>query len=794
MIDLNKKLQGGILISDGAIGTMLQKFGMPAGVPSEAWNLTHPEKLREIHKLYYDAGARFIATNTFCGNLLKLRSAGLESEFKKVNSIAVELVRSSVGSDAIIAGSIGPLGVFLHPFGELTFVEALNQFKNQAKVLAEAGADVITLETFTDLREIKAAIFGVAEATKIPIVAQMSFDEGTRTVTGTSAEVFSVTVSALGVAAVGANCVNDPDNMVQIISKIRRYTDKPVICQPNGGIPELENGRTIFPATPDEMAEYSLRYWKAGANIIGSCCGSTPEHTQGIAKAVRGKQPESYQKEKGTFITSRTRLVAIGTAHPFVPVGERINPTGRIKLSEELQNFKFSIVRYEASIQERAGALALDVNTGIGGEREADVMGAAIRVLQNVTNLPLFIDSPNIFTLEKGIELYVGRPIINSVSGTEKDLKNILPLAKRQGAAFIGLTMDESGIPKKADKRLKIAEKIINSAVEIGLKQEDVIIDPVIMPLSTPGYDPKIAFETLRLLKKELDIATIVGLSNISYGMPKREQVNITYLSMAISAGLDAAILNPLDRGIFDVINAGKVLTNPEKYTQTFIEEYSKAQIEDEDIERETTLENEIRLGNRNGVIGKITEALKNGIKPTDIIDTMLIPSMKAVGDLFEKKELFLLQLVSSAEALKAGLDFLKPELIKGKERASKGKFVIATVEGDIHDIGKNLVRTMFEAYGYDVFDLGKNVTAEVILEACKMYKPDILGLSALMTTTMVEMKNVIDLIRENGLNMEIIVGGACVTKAFSNEIGADAYASSAIEGVKIAEELLSKK
>ncbi|MBI3600838.1 MAG: homocysteine S-methyltransferase family protein [Nitrospinae bacterium] len=860
-----KRLESEILVLDGATGTMLQKKGMKPGSCPEELNLSNPAMIKEVHKEYIEAGVDIITSNTFGGNRIKLSEYGLEGRLKEINTAAVSIAKKAAGKRCLVMSTIGPTGKFLQPIGNLSFDETYKVFKEQIAACVKAGADIIGFETFSDIKEIRAGIIAARDVSPdIPILAMMTFQPVTpfekggksplppfekggsggisdmRTVVGTDPETACVILNALGADLVGGNCSLGPEGLIEVFRRMNKISRKPLVFEPNAGMPELCNGITCYPASPETMAEFAIKFAKEGVNIIGGCCGTTPGHIKKIVRAVKKIKPKKKNIHAYTAVSSRTKTVFLGYGNPPNPplekggaiippfrkgeaiippfrkggsiippfikgglggiIGERINPTGKKLLSAELKDGNVSIIRDEAMKQAEAGADILDINVGAPGTDEIKMMEKAVFAVQGAVNLPLMLDSNNPAVLEAGLKASDGKVIINSVNGEEKSLKTILPLAKKYGAAVLGLTLDGKGIPKTAGGRLKIAERILKNAVKIGIPREDVIFDCLTLTVSAEPMQGLETLKALRMVKDKFGSSTILGVSNVSFGLPARPLINSSFLSMALQTGLDAAIINPMDQRMMEAFHASLVLIGKDLRAERYIKKYSQQSavgsvgqgfslatggIADK-------LKKAIIEGDKDRIAAMVEESLRDGMKPMDVSNNALIPGLEEVGRRFDKGIYFLPQVILSAETMQAAFGRLKKEL-KESEFTSHGKVVMATVQGDIHDIGKNIVCTLLQNHGFDVIDLGKNVPAKTIFEEARKAKADIVGLSALMTTTMVEMENVIKLFRTEGVDTLIMVGGAVLTKKYAEDIGADGYGKDAMDAVARAKELMKK-
>ncbi|MBI5376407.1 MAG: homocysteine S-methyltransferase family protein [Candidatus Schekmanbacteria bacterium] len=807
MTQLEKILKKRIFIFDGATGTMLQGKDVDKSKPPEMVNIEHPEWLQEIGQKYIDAGCEALETNTFGSSRIKFSEFFAEDKIKdkihKVNFDGVKLLKKVAKNKALIAASIGPTGKLMYPMGELTFDEAVAAFKEQIKPCVDAGADIIIIETMSELSEIKAAIIAakslLINKQNKPIIATMTFQTNLRSLVGVTPEIAAVVLSSMGLSAIGANCSLGIDGMVEIAKQMKSVSVTPLICQPNAGLPQLIDGKTVFPATPSEMAKGAKKLVSVGANIIGGCCGTTPVHLKAMKKAVKGVKPKQATVINNLLVASRTKLVAIGSGNPVAIIGERINPTRRKDLSEKVLAGDFSIVREDAIRQVEAGASILDINMGIPGADEAYLMRMAVLEAQSAVDVPLMIDSSNPEAVEAGLKAFSGKAIINSISGEKKKLNTLIPIARKYGAAILALTVDETGVPKTAEGKLAIASKIVNLAVKAGIRREDIIVDCVV---STVAAEPEAAMETLRaigLIKKKLGVATILGVSNVSHGLPSRTTINATFLAMAVAQGLDAAIANPLDLRMKEGMAVSKLLSGFDRGAKEYITYAmaNKTVLKTETPEKKTlealevckdTLEEKIARavmeGNKSDIIPLVEQALSEGVAPVDVSNRYLIPALEKVGTKFQDNEMFLPQVLMSAEVIEAGFKRIKKE-IKASETVTGKKIILATVKGDVHDIGKNIVSTLLQNHGFNVIDLGKNVPTKTIIERAVKEKADIIGLSALMTTTVMEMEKVIKSLKDLSINIPVAVGGAVVTQSFADKIGADVYAKDALDAVK---------
>ncbi|SHG98791.1 methionine synthase (B12-dependent) [Thermosyntropha lipolytica DSM 11003] len=825
-----------ILLLDGAMGTMLQANGLKPGECPEWFGVNNPEVLGEIHYRYIEAGADIIQTNTFGANRFKLMEYGLEDKVYEINSEAVRIAKEKAQGKALVAASIGPTGKLLKPIGDVSFDDLYAAFKEQIVACARAGADLISIETMTDIGEMRAALIAAKYNTDIPVIAHMTFEKDGRTMMGTDPVTALIILEALQPLAIGANCSGGALQLLPVIEEMNRYSSVFLSVEPNAGLPALVDGKTVFPDTPEEMAEYALLLRDAGANIIGGCCGTTPEHIKAIAEVLKGLSPLPREKKRIFAFASRSRHVIIGPPYPLAFIGERINPTARKKLAQDIKEGHMAMVVEEAKKQVESGAPMLDVNMGVPGIDEKEAMKKAVIAIQAVVDVPLSLDSTHPEAIEEGLKNFVGRALINSTTGEEKNLAKILPLAKKYGAAVLGLCLDENGIPPTAEERVKIGHKIYNEARKYGLRDEDIYLDSLVKTASAEQREVMETIKGLTLIKEELGVGTVLGVSNVSHGLPSREVLNSTFLAMALAAGLDLPIMNPFDSRMMDVVRAAAVLLNRDADCKEFISFYkgsraeasrevaairhplcrecnipdlvarmAKGEAEKGAKEGKTSLpaeekegslikiRNAVLEGNVEGIIPLLEEALeKEKVEPLTIINNALIPGIEKAGELYDRKEYFLPQLMRAADAMKTAFSYLKPMLAEESD-AQRGVVVLATVEGDIHDIGKNIVGVMLENYGFKVIDLGKDVKAKDIVDAAQREKADIVGLSALMTTTMPRMKEVIEEVKKRGLSCRVMVGGAVLTQEYADSIGADGYSEDARSAVLLAQQLMQR-
>lgn len=787
------------LILDGAMGTQLQKFNLlNKNIPPELLNIKNGDTITQIHSSYIDAGADIIETNTFGANEIKMNAFDMRDRVEEFVFAAVKCARkASEKNSAFVALSVGPTGKLLAPLGDLTFENAYDVFSEQISAGLKAGVDLVLIETMSDFQEVKAAVLAAKHSGADAIAVSMTFEPDGKTITGIDALSATAFLQSLNLAAFGSNCSTGPDLMTKnVVNKMLKYSTIPLLFFPNAGLPELKNGETFFPLTPDDLAEFAANTIARGAKIVGGCCGTTPEYISAIKRnlevfSIPERTPTTYH----TMLCSRSQTIVMDESFKFLVVGERINPNARKAVKESLKQNRMTAIRREAISQTAEKADMLDVNISIPSIDEPATMKKAVFNIQNVVDMPLSIDSPNMYSIESGLKAFAGRALVNSINAKTNSIDNLIPLVADYGAAIIALPLDANGVPETAEGRIKYAEKIVNAAVRHNIRREDIFVDGITLTISS---NPESAIETLKTLsmaKKELGVKTILGLSNISFGLPNRALVNKSFLAMAIAFGLDAAIINPQLPELADIINASAVLLNKKDAMKYFISDYSStpnngAAVKPKEIKSaEDKAYNAVLTGDTENIIDFITEILREK-KPLEITNDILIPAIKEVGDLYDTGKYFLPQLIMSGDTMHRAFRLLRP-LIKKDELTASDKIVIATVEGDIHDIGKNIVGVMLENYGLDVIDLGKSIPNKKILQSAIENHAKIVGLSALMTTTMPEMAEFIVLKNEKFPSLKVIIGGAAVTAKFAEEIGADGYSADAVGAAKLAKKLL---
>jgi len=812
-IQFKNLLSERVVILDGALGTELHRRGYLSDIGApEVLNIKYPDRLKTVYMDYFKAGSEAVLTNTFGANRLKLKDYGLEVSLDAINRSGVKVAREVAKSfGGLVGADVGPVGAYLSPLGPVEFDEAYDVFSEQIRSLAAESPDFLVIETMADIREVKAALLAAKDNYSGFIIAQMTFTDDGTTVTGTDVLSFLAVAEAMGADAVGMNCSVGPEELARLAKLLASYTQLPISFKPNAGMPKLINRQTVFPGTPEEFLQASVKAHSYGVNLLGGCCGTNPEFIKLLSARLKGKPPAARKPREKFLLSSRTKAIDLINQEPetagfnnklvkaILPsvkklfiVGERINPTNRKKFQEELLADNYSTLRGEARKQAAAGADVLDMNLGMPGADEALLMARAVAEIQEVVPVPLCLDSSLAGALEAGLKACAGKPIINSVNGEREKLDRILPLARRYGAALIGLTTDEKGIPKTAPERIAIAGRILEEAGKAGIPESEVIIDYLTLAASAA---PGLAAETLKAIteskKRWPGVKTILGVSNVSFGLPARQVLNSTFLKLAVKAGLDMAILNPFEDWGTDDPLARELLTGADPSGKKYIAKYSgfakktPAQ-ETRALSPDERVYTSVLDGNREEIALAVREALGAGFEPLKIANDMILRALNEVGEKFASKEYFLPQVILSAETAQAAFAVIKP-LLRKDSGFSLGKIVLATVKGDVHDIGKNIVAAVLESHGWDVIDLGKNVEAKNIVEAALKHNAPLIGLSALMTTTMPEMEKVVRERNERKVPVKILIGGAPVTEKYAKEIGADGYAKDAVRAAQVA-------
>ena len=793
-----------VIFLDGATGSNLQKRGLPNGVCPEQWILENKEVMLQLQKEYVAAGTNILYSPTFTANRIKLAEFGLENDILQINKELVAISKEAAAGKAYVAGDITMTGEQISPIGTMDFEELVDIYKEQISCLMEGGVDLLAIETMMSLQETRAAVIAAKETCDLPIIVTMTFEADGRALYGTDPLTAAVVLESLGVDAFGINCSTGPKQMAEMFAQIKNAVKIPLIAKPNAGMPMLdEEGNTVYLLEPENFVREITALYEQGAGILGGCCGSTPEHIKALVDAFGGKQPIVREYKKMRYITSERETLCFGLEDPFLVVGERINPTGKKKLQQELREGKMDLVLEFAEDQENKGASILDVNMGMSGVDEKELMVKALEELSMATNLPLSIDSSYIEVCEEALRRYPGRALLNSISMESHKIEKLLPIAKKYGAMFILLPLSDEGLPKSLEEKISIIDQVVEKAASLGFTKEDIVVDGLV---TTVGANPKAGLETLETIRycKENGLATTCGLSNISFGLPERTMVNTAFLTMAIQSGLTMAIANPSQDLLVAAAFASDLLLNKENSDLRYIEKMQQVSFSTTASEKKekgsdskqkegvTILYEMVLKGKKNLIVEETKKLLAEGELPNDLLQKSLIPAINEVGDLFDKGAYFLPQLISSAEAMKSSIEIIQPLLREESDAKDMPTVVIATVHGDIHDIGKNLVALMLENYGFNVIDLGKDVPREIIVETAIRENAAIIGLSALMTTTMQEMKCVVDYAKEQGCTSKIVIGGAVITPDYAVQIAADAYAKDAAESVKVIKEMLS--
>lgn len=791
-VELYEILEKKILILDGATGTELQKRGMPGGVCPEEWVIQNPDVIKDVQRTYIESGSDLVYACTFGANRLKLSEFNLQDKVYEMNKRLAQISREAVGDKKLVAGDIAPTGQFVEPFGSLGFEEAVDVYKEQVKGLYDGGVDLFVIETMIDIQEMRAALIAVKEVCDLPVITSMTYGEDGYTLTGTDPVSALITLQSLGAAVVGCNCSTGPDKMLEVIKKMKPYAKVPLMAKPNAGLPKLVGNETVFDMKPDEFASFAGPFADAGVNLFGGCCGTSPEYIKEVSGIINAKSPVKPYVKSISALSSARSSVVIQKNHPLLVIGERINPTGKKKFQQILKEGRLDEVKRIAFNQQESNAALLDVNMGMPGIDENDMMLKSIKMLATATTLPLVIDSSDPAVIENALRIYPGRALINSIS-LEDAKQPLFDVAKKYGAMFILLPLSDEGIPTTCEQRIDVLNKIMENAGKYEFSKNDIIVDALIMTVSS---DQKSAGEILKFIRwcTDNDFYTTGGLSNVSFGLPERKWVNAAFMAMAINSGMTTAIANPNEQMLMNIKYASDVLTSTDQGSRNYIQSVVKI---DENLvtsnDKEKSIFNSVVNGDDTSIVGLIKEELEKNPDTERIVNEMLIPAIRKVGDLYDKKVYFLPQLIAGADTMKKAFSYLEPLLeSKGVDAPEKDKIIMATVKGDIHDIGKNIVSIMMKNYGYDVIDLGKDVAADVIVDEAIKHNAKVIGLSALMTTTMTQMKVVVDLAKSRGCKSKIIIGGAVTSDDYAKEIGADGYSKDSVEAVKLVEKLLS--
>lgn len=816
--EFKKLVEEKIVILDGATGSNLQKRGMPTDICPEKWMIDHEDVVIDLQRDFIEAGTDILFAPTFTSNRIKLREYGLEDQIgffnKKLVSIskkAIEKYNKNTQNQrkVYIAGDITMTGEMVAPLGKLLFDDLVEVYKEQMAYLLDEGVDLFVIETMMSLQECRAALLAAKEISDLPVMVSLTFQENNRTLYGTDPITAITVLQAMGADAVGVNCSTGPDKMHKIIRQMKEVAHVPIMAKPNAGIPYVENGQTVFPMEAEEFAKEMAKIVVEGAGIVGGCCGTTADHIRHMAKLMQKMTPPLVNDKHFRALTTEHKTIPIDLDGSFMVVGERINPTGKKALQESLKKGDFTPIAHMAMEQIKQGADFLDINVGMSGIDEKETMIKAVEEVIRVTDVPLLIDTSNPDVMEAALRVYPGRALINSISFEKEKIDKLLTIAKKYGAMAILLPLSDAGLPKNFEEKKQIIHTVLEKAYAIGLTREDIIVDGLV---NTVGANPNAgieAIETIRYCKNELGMGTIIGLSNISFGLPQREYVNSTFLAFAIQAGLTMAIANPSQDLLMNTALASDLLLGKEEGAKRYIDNVveikvqvsdkkdrnlnsSKKDISQEKNEEKSDIYQAVLKGDKKDIIRLVKAEISRGSSPGDIIDMALIPAINEVGRLFDSQRYFLPQLISGAETMKLAMDYLEPMLVDERGALlNRGTIVIATVAGDIHDIGKNLVALMLKNYGYNVIDLGKDVPTDHIIQTAIKESADIIAVSALMTTTMVEMKNVVLKAKELGLKSKVIIGGAVITEHYAKEIGADGYAPDAGAAVDLVGQLL---
>ena len=793
---IREKLGKEILFFDGAMGTELQSRGLQTGEIPETWNILQPEKIKQVHKEYLRAGANVISANTFGVNSFKCRNMEYSVE-QLVSEVREELLAKGGKEDALptmyTALDIGSLGKLLKPLGEIAFEQAYEAFKEIIIAGDKAGADVILVETVSDSYEIKAAVLAAKENSELPVVVTMIFDENGKLLTGGNVASVTAMLEGLGVDAIGFNCGLGPEQMLKLLPELTACCSIPIVINPNAGLPSVVNGKTVFDVEPEEFAQKVKLLVENGASAVGGCCGTTPAHIREVISVCKGLELQPITDKNLTVVSSYNHAVYF-TRKPLI-IGERINPTGKSKFKQALRDHDMEYIYKEGLTQEEKGAHILDVNVGLPEIDEPQLMEEAVTGIQAIIDLPLQIDTSDPVAMERALRCYNGKPMLNSVNGKKESMESVFPIAKKYGAVVVCLCLDENGIPETVEGRLAIAEKIVKTAESYGIPKKNLVMDALVMTISTGKDNALVTLEALRRIRYEMGIHTVLGVSNISFGLPERGKVNTTFFTMALQNGLSAGIVNPSSEPMMAAYYSFNALIGEDDQCMEYIEKCGtpseQPKVVSGNKNSDLTLDEAIIKGLTESAYQATMKLLSEGNDSLTIINEKLIPALDVVGKGFEEKKMFLPQLLMSADAAKASFEAIKKVLSEsGKKSESKGKIVIATVKGDIHDIGKNIVKTLLENYGFEMIDLGKDVEPELILKTVQEQNVRLVGLSALMTTTVVNMEETIKLLREQNVNCRVMVGGAVLTQEYADMIGADFYSKDAMGSVRYANEL----
>ncbi len=793
---LRNYMKENLLVLDGGMGTLLQEKGLRPGEKPEEWNLSHPDAVRSIHQAYFEAGSNVVSANTFGANSLRFSSEHLEEIVSSALDLAREAQKASkTQKETFVALDIGPLGRLLEPLGDLPFERAVEVFAQTVRLGVKYGADLIFIETMTDTLETKAAVLAAKENSDLPVFVSNAYDEKGELLTGASPGAVVAMLEGLGVDAMGMNCSLGPRELLSVAREYLRFSSLPILFKPNAGIPRSEKGKTVFDVGVEEFALECEKAVIEGVGIVGGCCGTTPDYIRALTQKIKERKPNPITKKQFRVISSYTQAVYFGD-HPIL-IGERINPTGKKRLKEALRSGDMDYVLSQAIQQEEAGAHVLDVNVGLPEICEEAVLAQAVRAIQGVTSLPLQIDTVSPQAMEQALRHYNGKAMVNSVSGKEESMASIFPLVQKYGGFVVALTLDDTGIPETAEGRVAIAKKILDRAKEYGLSEKDLIFDPLTMPVSASPEAALVTLEALYRIRTELGCLTSLGVSNVSFGLPERNAVNAAFFIMALQKGLDAAIMNPTSFDMMRSYRSYLALVGKDENFKDYITFSQSFQVSSPirtslgvtSEKEEERLMYAIEKG-RSSLARRLTEDMIGTRAGLDIVREEIIPALDAVGKGYEEKTVYLPQLLMSAEAAQSAFEVIREHMRENDQPSTGISIVLATVQGDVHDIGKNIVRLLLENYGFAVTDLGKDVAPEQVLQAVLEIGAPLVGLSALMTTTVPAMETTVRLIKEKAPHCKVMVGGAVLTSAYAETIGADFYGADAMEAVRIAEQV----
>lgn len=784
-----------VVVLDGAMGTELQAQGMPSGVSPELWCTEHPHVVQAIHEAYLDAGADIIYSCTFGGNGSKLGQYGLSDIFE-INRKLATIARAACRGKGLVAGDIGPTGHFVEPFGDLGFDEAVEIFKEQIRGLLAGGVDLFIIETMLDIQEARAALIAVKELTDIFTMVTMTYEQDGLTLNGTDPVAALITLQSLGADAVGCNCSTGPEEMKALIETMKPCATVPLVAKPNAGMPELVDGKALFPMKPENFSTRVKDLVRAGGNLVGGCCGTTPGHIRALKGILETEQSQQPCRTAISAVSSPRKAVIFSGDRPVTLIGERINPTGKKDLQEELREGRMACIQKMVGEQTREGADLLDINVGVAGIDQEQALSNVVKLLATTSELPVVIDSTNPRAIERALRLYPGRVLLNSISGEREKMEQLLPVAAKYGAMFILLPLDDSGVPERAEGRIDIAGNVFERAQAFGFTRQDVVVDGLVMALSSNPDAPGETLKVVEWCSSEFGSLSVLGLSNVSFGMPERAWLNAAFLAMAMSKGVSMVIANPGSEELMHLKIAADALIKRDRDASRYIARFSQssqgigAAKQERVVSPTEGVTAAIMDGNREDIESLLLRAIESGTTADSLLHDCMIPAITKVGQLFDRREYFLPQLLAGAETMKRGVAFLDPYLREGSGAAEeKGSILMATVKGDIHDIGKNIVCLMLDNHGFDVIDLGKDVSAERIVEAIKESHPFLVGLSALMTTTMTQMRAITERVKDEGLACSFMIGGAVVNEAYAKSIGAH-YAKDGVDAVRVAEAL----